>query len=117
MLVVIVDDDESVRESLPDLVREFGYATLAFSSGEAFLASDSVDQTHCLILDVIMPGMGGAGLMRELKRRGQKMPIVCITANRDEVLRKRLLAQGALDCLFKPFSDDALLTAIKAAVG
>jgi FixJ family two-component response regulator len=116
-LVTVVDDDESVRESLPDLLREFGFAAHAFSSAEEFLASDLLDETKVLILDVAMPGMSGPDLQRELMHRNQDIPIVFITAHRDERVRPRLLEQGAVDCLFKPFSDTALLGALNAALG
>jgi len=115
-LVSIVDDDESVRESLPDLLKEFGFAVRAFSSPEEFLASDCVGQTRCLILDIAMPGMTGPALQQELKRRRQEIPIVFITAQRDEAVRSRLLEQGAVECLFKPFSDTALLQALNVAL-
>jgi FixJ family two-component response regulator len=115
-LVSVVDDDESVRESLPDLLRELGFAAEVFSSAEMFLASDVVDETRCLILDVAMPGMSGPDLQSELMRRGQKTPIVFITAQGDETIRQRLLAAGAAECLFKPFSDTALLNALTAAL-
>jgi FixJ family two-component response regulator len=115
-LVTVVDDDESVRESLPDLLKEFGFATQAFSSAEEFLASDCVGETRCLILDVAMSGMSGIDLQRELRLRQQKIPIVFITAHRDENLRPRLLEQGAVECLYKPFSDMALLEALNAAL-
>jgi FixJ family two-component response regulator len=115
-LVSVVDDDESVRESLPDLLREFGFATQVFSSAEKFLTSDYVDQTKCLILDIAMPGMTGPELQRELKLRRKEIPIVFITGHKDESARPRLLELGAVDCLFKPFSDTALLKAVKAAL-
>lgn len=115
-LVSVVDDDESVRESLPDLLREFGFAARAFSSAEEFLASDCVAQTQCLILDVAMPGMSGPELQLELTRRQQVIPVVFITAHRDERVRPRLLEQGAVDCLFKPFSEAVLLEALEAAL-
>jgi len=115
-LVSVVDDDESVRESLPDLLREFGFTSLSFSSAEEFLASEYIGLTNCLILDVGMPGMSGLELQRELKLRGQNIPIVFITANRDEGVRPRVLAQGAVACLFKPFSDTALLEALNMAL-
>ena len=116
-LVSVVDDDESLRESLPDLVREFGYSAQAFSSAEAFLASDYVDQTRCLILDVsVPPGMSGPDLQRELSRRRREIPIIFITASTDKTVRTRLLDQGAVECLFKPFSDTALLEALNAAI-
>ena len=115
-LVSVVDDDESVRESLPDLLRQFGFAAEAFSSAEAFLASDVVSETSCLLLDVAMPGMSGPELQQELIRRQQDIPIVFITANGDKTVRPRLLAQGAVECLFKPFSEAALLDALNAAL-
>ena len=115
-LVSVVDDDESVRESLPDLIRQFGFAVQAFSSAEEFLASDCVRQTRCLVLDVAMPGMSGPDLQRELARRRQEIPIVFITAHGGEAARPRLLEQGAVECLFKPFSDTELLAALNAAL-
>jgi FixJ family two-component response regulator len=115
-LVSVGDDDESVRESLPDLLRQFGFAAQAFSSAEAFLASEAVSETSCLILDVAMPGMSGPELQEELIRRQQGIPIVFITANGDRTVRPRLLAQGAVECLFKPFSDTALRDALNAAL-
>jgi len=115
-LVSVVDDDESVRESLPDLLRQFGFAAEAFSSAESFLASDVVSQTSCLLLDVAMPGMSGPDLQQELTRRRQTIPIVFITAQGDKTLHPRLLARGAVECLFKPFSEAALLNAVRAAL-
>jgi FixJ family two-component response regulator len=115
-LVAVVDDDESVRESLPDLLKEFGLGARTFSSPEEFLASDCVDQTQCLILDIAMPRMTGPDLQRELKLRGQEIPIIFITASTDRTVRPRLLEQGAVECLFKPFSDTALLEAVNSAL-
>jgi FixJ family two-component response regulator len=115
-LVSIVDDDESIRESLPDLLRQFGFAAQAFSSAEAFLASEFVGETRCLLLDIAMPGMSGPELQQELIRRREEIPIVFITARGDESVRPRLLAEGAVECLFKPFSDTALLDALNAAL-
>jgi FixJ family two-component response regulator len=115
-LVSVVDDDESVRESLPDLLGEFGFAARAFSSAEEFLASDCVDQTRCLILDVAMPGMSGPDLQQELKLTRREIPIVFITASREVTIRPQVLAQGAIECLFKPFSDTALLEAVNSAL-
>ena len=115
-LVSVVDDDESVRESLPDLLREFGFAVRAFSSAEEFLASDCIDQTKCLILDIAMPGITGPELQQELKQRRQKIPIIFITAQRDEAIRSRVLREGATECLFKPFTDSALGDAVNAAI-
>jgi len=115
-LISVVDDDESVRESLPDLLRECGFAVRAFSSAEEFLASDYLGQTRCLVLDVAMPGMSGPDLQQELARRRQEIPIVFITAHRDEDVRPRLLERGAVECLFKPFSETALLDALDTAL-
>jgi FixJ family two-component response regulator len=115
-LLSVVDDDESVRESLPDLLREFGFAARAFSSAEEFLSSGCVAQTTCLILDIAMPGMSGPELSQDLKRRGQEIPIIFITGQRDETVRARMLKQGAAGFLLKPFSDTALLAAINTAL-
>ena len=114
--VSVVDDDESVRESLPDLLRQFGFSPQTFSSAEAFLASAFVDQTSCLILDIAMPGMSGPELQQELTRRRETIPIVFITASADRTVRSHLLTDGAVECLVKPFSDTALLDAINAAL-
>jgi len=114
-LVSVVDDDQSVRESLPDMLRQCGFAAEAFSSAEAFLASGVVGQTRCLILDVTMPGMSGPELQRELTSRRQKIPIVFITASGDQGIRTRVIADGAVECLFKPFSAAALLDALNSA--
>ena len=116
-LISVVDDDESVRESLPDLLREFGFEAQTFSSAEEFLASASVADTNCLVLDVAMPGMSGPDLQRELKTREQSIPIVFITAARDATVRPRLIAQGAVECLFKPFEPTDLLRALNTALG
>ena len=115
-LVAIVDDDESVREALPDLLRQFGFAAEAFASAGAFLASEVVSETKCLLLDVGMPGMSGPELQQELRRRQQTIPVVFITARADASVRARLLADGAVECLFKPFSEAALLDALNGAL-
>jgi FixJ family two-component response regulator len=115
-LVSVVDDDESVRESLPHLLRKFGFAAEAFASAEEFLASEFVGQTRCLILDIAMPGMSGPALQMELLRRHQALPIVFITAHGDETVRPRVLEAGAVECLFKPFSATALRAAVDTAL-
>jgi FixJ family two-component response regulator len=116
LLVSIVDDDESVRESLPDLLKELGLASQTFCSAEEFLASDAISRTQCLILDIAMSGMGGPGLQQELNRRKIQIPIVFITGNRDELLLSRLIERGATACLIKPFSDAAMLDALNSAL-
>jgi FixJ family two-component response regulator len=115
-LVSIVDDDESVRESLPDLLEVFGLASQTFSSAEEFLAKDGISQSKCLILDVGMPGMSGPELQEELNRRKIEIPIIFITGHRDEPLWSRLVEQGAIACLIKPFSDAAMLEALNSAL-
>jgi FixJ family two-component response regulator len=115
-LVSVVDDDESVRESLPDLLNEFGYSVRTFSSALEFLASDALEQTKCLILDVAMPGMNGMELQAELKRHNKWIPIVFITAIPDEAVRGRVVELGATACLTKPFSDTALFEALRSVM-
>ena len=115
-LISVVDDDESVRESLPDMLRQLGFAAAVFSSADDFLASEVIDRTNCLILDVKMPGMSGPDLQRELATLGQDIPIVFITASGDKAIRARLLSDGAVECLFKPFSEAALLDALHSAL-
>jgi len=116
LLSVVVDDDESVRESLPDLLREFGFAARAFSSATEFLSSGCVDETSCLILDVAMPGMSGPELQQELQHRGKHIPIIFITGRKDDTVRAQVLKQGAVGFLLKPFNDTDLLAAIKTAL-
>jgi FixJ family two-component response regulator len=116
LLVCVVDDDESVRESLPDLLDEFGYSVRAFSSALAFLASDALELTKCLILDIGMPGMNGIELQAELKRRHMGIPIIFITATRDAAARERVVELGAAACLTKPFSETDLLEAMRLAL-
>jgi FixJ family two-component response regulator len=115
-LVCVVDDSDSVRESLPDLLECVGFAVQAFPSAEAFLASEAVGGTSCLILDVGLPGMSGPELRRELQRRGRDIPVVFITGRTDNSLRSDPFEGGTPACLFKPFSDTALLEAVLAAM-
>jgi FixJ family two-component response regulator len=115
-LVSVVDDSEAVRESLPDLLRYVGYGVEAFSSAEEFLASAAMAATHCLVLDVGLPGMSGPDLQQELTRRGVHIPIVFITAQGDASLRPQLVSRGAVAVLFKPFTDDALIDAVTVAL-
>ena len=116
-LIPVTDDDESVRESLPDLLREFGFAACAFPSAKAFLSSGCIDQTRCLILDIAMPGMSGPDLQLELMRRQKKIPIIFITGHGNEMVRPDMLENSTVQCLFKPFSDRALLQALNHALG
>lgn len=116
-LIAVIDDDVSSRESLPDLLRVLGYEAVAFASAEAFLASEALTGTRCLLLDVSMPGMSGPELQRELSQRGLSIPIIFITAHREQELRDDLVARGAIECLFKPFRDHHLRSALNRALG
>lgn len=117
ILVTVVDDDESVRESLPDLLRELGYAAKAVASGEEFLASGCISDTQCLILDIAMPGMTGPELQRELIHRGHTIPTIFITALAEKsTAAGPLQQQGAVACLLKPFSEEDLRAALAAAL-
>ena len=116
LLISVVDDDQSVRESLPDLLKELGFAARTFSSAEEFLVSDAALHSSCLILDVAMPVMSGPELLRELRRRKLMSPVLFITAHRDEIARSQMLEDGAVECLFKPFSDTDLLQALNKAL-
>ena len=115
-LIAVVDDDEFLRESLQDLLKELGYSVKAFASGEEFLASDAIRHTDCVLLDIAMPGMSGPELQRELMARSLGIPVIFITAHGDQHVRSRLIQQGAVDCLFKPFTEAALLGALDAAL-
>ena len=115
ILVSIVDDDDSVRESLPDLLQEFGLATKAVATPSDFLQSAVLDKTTCLILHIAMPGMSGPELRRELLRRGHDIPTIFITAHADFSSQPEM-REGVIDCLIKPFSDTVLLEALKRAL-
>jgi len=116
LLISVVDDDDSVRESLRGLIRSVGFAVKVFASAEEFLNSDHLRNTDCLILDVRMPGMNGLELQRQLAATDRKIPVIFITAHGDEEVRSRALNGGAVDYLLKPFSEEALLNAIDAAL-
>jgi FixJ family two-component response regulator len=115
-LISVVDDDNSVRESLQCLIRSFGFAVDAFASAEEFLNSYRLSDTRCLILDVRMPGMTGLELQRRLAAELREIPVIFITAHGDETARSQALKDGAVDYLFKPFREEALLGAIHAAL-
>jgi FixJ family two-component response regulator len=115
-LISIVDDDDSVRESLSGLIRSVGFGALVFASAEEFLNSNHLSDTDCLILDVRMPGMNGLELQRRLAASHMSIPVIFITAHGDEEARVRALNGGAVEYLLKPFSEDALLTAIDTAL-
>jgi FixJ family two-component response regulator len=116
-LISVVDDDESVRESLQSLLRSVGFAVKVFASAEEFLNSEHRAHTDCLILDVRMPGMNGFELHSRLVDSHPDMPVIFITAHgSDEGVRSRALKSGAVAYLVKPFSEDALLSAVRTAL-
>ncbi len=115
-LITVIDDDESVRESLPALLGVLGFDTESFPSAEEFLASNCLANTRCLILDLMLPGLSGPDLQRELIRQGYAPPTIFITALSEHSIPAGLLQQGAVDCLFKPFSEQDLMEALDAAL-
>ena len=115
-LICVVDDDDSVRESLRRLMRSVGFAVNVFASAEEFLDSDRLRNTNCLILDVRLPGMNGLELQRHLATSHSEIPIIFITSYEDDEMRARALNAGAVDYFLKPFNDEDLLDAIDAAL-
>jgi FixJ family two-component response regulator len=115
-LIAVVDDDESVRESLHGLLKSMGFAVEAFSSAEAFLNSGSLREPDCLLLDVRLPNISGPALQRRLAASSRNIPIIFITSHDDWNVRSRALKDGAVDFLLKPFSDEALVKAIQTAL-
>jgi len=115
-LISIVDDDDSIRNSLYNLIRSLGFGVQSFSSAEAFLNSNQPGDTACLILDVRMPGMNGLDLQRQLVANNSRIPIIFITSHGDDQARTRALEAGAVAFLYKPFREEALLKAIDSAL-
>jgi FixJ family two-component response regulator len=115
-VVCIVDDDDSVRESLAELLLSAGLPTQTFASAESFLARSEPERAACLILDVTMPGMSGPELQERLLVEKRRLPIVFITAMTEERVRTRVLGRGALAWLVKPFGDEELLSVVRAAL-
>lgn len=115
-IIAVVDDDESVRESLPDLLESFGFGVRTYASADAFLTSGDADPLGCMILDVAMPGMSGPQLQQELIRQNRNVPIVFITAHSDDGAWPTLLNSGAVACLVKPFSESAIVEAVRMAL-
>lgn len=116
-LIAVVDDDISVRESVESLLKSVGFQVVAYSSAEEFMGSARLRAADCLVLDVRLDGMSGPDLQRELKTTGYSIPIVFVTAHETEALRERMMTDGAIDCLLKPFTDDTLLNAVEKALG
>lgn len=114
--IAIVDDDESIRESLEGLLKSYGFTMRLYESAESFLESLKIQVPGCLLLDVRLEGMSGPELQHELATAGMPIPIIFMTAHGDEALRARLIATGAVDCLLKPFSEEELIGTIKRAI-
>jgi FixJ family two-component response regulator len=115
-LISIVDDDDSLRNSLDNLIRSVGFRTQGFPSAEAFLSSNQARDTACLILDVRMPGMSGLELQRRMLESNWCIPIIFITSHADDDARTRAIEAGAVDFLYKPFREENLLKAVDAAL-
>ncbi|HEX8638694.1 MAG TPA: response regulator [Pyrinomonadaceae bacterium] len=112
----MVDDDDSMREALESLLKSVGYRTATFASAQDFLQANERNETNCLILDVRMPAMNGLELQQKLAAENSRVPIVFISANSESGEKEQALAGGAVDFLYKPFSEDSLLGAIRAAI-
>jgi FixJ family two-component response regulator len=115
-VISIVDDDKLMREATSALVRSLGYAAATFASAEAFLESDRVDDTSCLITDVQMPGLSGVELQGRLIADGRPMPIIGVTAHPEESIRTQMLGAGAIGFLSKPFNDECLIDCLTTAL-
>jgi FixJ family two-component response regulator len=115
-VIAIVDDDESFRRATTNFVRSLGYGTAAFDSAEAFLESDHIHNTDCLITDVQMPGMTGIELQDRLIAQGHRLPVIFITAFPEMRARAQALAAGAVGFLAKPFNDQGLIACLNEAL-
>jgi len=116
-LVAVIDDDESIRDSVRALLRSAGYAVAVFESAEAFLESAASMHAGCLILDFRMPGMSGLDLQLRLNSSNSRVPIILITAHDDTAYRERAIRAGAVDILHKPFAPATLLSTLQAVLG
>ena len=115
-LFSIVDDDESVSEAIASLIESVGFRAETFASTEDFVQCDHLRQIACLILDVHLPGMSGLELQRILSFATYNFPIIFITGRGDDRMRERALKAGAVEFLYKPFSNEALLAAVHSAL-
>jgi len=115
-LISVVDDDQSIREALENLISSVGFEVRLFASAEAFLDSDAPLQTDCAVLDLLLPGMTGIELRRKMTADGQNIPTIIITANGSEKAQAEAVAAGAIAFLKKPFKQEVLLDAIDSAL-
>ncbi|WLG88244.1 response regulator transcription factor [Pseudomonas cucumis] len=116
IIVCIVDDDASVRKSLANLLRSAGYRSRVFASGEEFLTLENFNDVACLLLDLKMNGLSGLDVMRALTFKGRKFPVICMSAHWDETTLAESSRYKPIECLRKPFSGDALLSAVEFAL-
>jgi FixJ family two-component response regulator len=112
----VIDDDESIRRAVGGLISSFGFAIEAFGSGEEFFLCGNPQGVACIVLDFYMPGMSGLEVQSRLVELGSRVPLIFMTACRDGRVRSRALAAGAVDFLYKPFSEEALLSGIRSAL-
>lgn len=116
-MVSIIDDDQSLRESIVDLVRAMGLEAQEFERAEDFLRSDSIARTACLVTDMRMPGMSGLDLHERLAARGEAIPTIVITAFPKDDDRARARRNGVIHYLAKPFDLNQLADCITSALG
>ncbi len=112
-VIAVVDDDESFRDALERFLRTLGFQVESFASGEEFLRSRQLGLVACVILDLAMPGMNGLEVQQQLAARGLQIPIVFVTAHRDDQLGQRATAVGALAVLRKPVDQDELVRSVR----
>lgn len=114
--ITLVDDDECFRESLSALLKACGYEVLVFTSAEGLLASQAWQDSGCLVVDATLPGTSGVELQQLLRARSSAIPVIIVTGYEDAALKARAIAEGAVDCLCKPFEEEELLASLNAAL-
>jgi two-component system, LuxR family, response regulator FixJ len=115
-VVHLIDDDEGVRHAVAFLLTTSGFAVRVYDSALSFLETVASVQPGCVVTDVRMPGMDGLALQRELKVRGVRLPVIVITGHADVPLAVEAMKAGAVDFIEKPFNDESLLSAVRAAI-
>jgi len=115
--IAIVDDDDSFREALYELLKSYDFDVRAFSSVEALFGSSAQLDADCLLVDATIPGAGSVVLMQRLQQSDRPVPIIFVTGYGGTEVRSHVMANGALDCLSKPFEEEDLLAAVTRAIG